>query len=118
MPRKSPHNAARHDVGGGELLTVRQIALRLGTTPSVVRARLFKGWKGEALMLPTGNRRKEGRPRTQTAVTAYALALKFGSRWPSTREIMAAFPMDETTATYWRNAIRIALEKRNGNRSS
>lgn len=109
--RKTGCHIQKHDVGDGEMLTTRQIAVRLGTTPATIRGRLAKGWKGEQLLLPTGAKRREGRPRTQTAVTAYALALRFGRKWPTTAEIQRAFPMDDTTAAYWRNAIRIALEK-------
>lgn len=111
MPRRSPKTAARYDVGHGEMLTIRQIALILKTTPGVVRSRVQRGWKGEQLLTPVGQRGNKGRPRTQTAVYAYTLALKFGRRWPSTREILDTIPVDDTTAMYWRAAIRDALIK-------
>lgn len=107
--RKPARNAARHDVGGGEKLTTREIAKVIGGTPQNVRARLSLGWKGEALVLPLGERRNAGQPRSETQVIAYKLALKFKRRLPSVAETMEVHPMDNTTATYWRNAITKAL---------
>lgn len=109
--RRSPETAKKYDVGGGEMLTVKEIAEVVGTTPGTIRFRLSKGWEGESLVLPKGERRKGGKPRTQTSVTAYTLALKFGRRLPSVEEIRETYPMSETTAMYWRNSIRIALQR-------
>lgn len=109
--RKLPRSAPRYDVGGGEQLTTREIAERIGGTQHNVRARLAKGWKGEALLTPIFERRKPGKPRAATAIVAYTLARTFGSRIPSTAEIQTLFPMEESTAAYWRNTIREALEK-------
>lgn len=109
--RKSPVTAKKYDVGYGEMLTVREIANVLGTSYGVVRARITKGWTGEQLLTPVGDRRRKSVPRTKTSVMAYTLALKFGRRVPTTKEIMDTYPMAESTAMYWRNAIKIALEK-------
>ena len=40
----------RHDVGGGRMLTVRQIALQSGCEPSAIYARLHRGVTGVALL--------------------------------------------------------------------
>lgn len=111
--RKTGRHVRKHDVGDGSMLTTRQIAVRLGTTPHNIRARLAKGWKGEELLTPIGERRRQGQPRTQTAVVAYRLALAFGTRRPTTEEIRKVYPMTESSACYWRNAITIALEREN-----
>ena len=109
--RQSPVTAKKYDVGDEEMLTVREIATVLGTSYGVVRARITKGWTGESLLTPVGERRRKSMPRTKTSVMAYTLALKFGRRVPTTKEIMDTYPMAESTAMYWRNAIKIALEK-------
>ena len=109
--RKLPSNAPRYDVGGGEMLTSREIAERIGGTQHNVRTRVAKGWKGEALLVPVFERRKPGKPRAATAVIAYTLARTFGSRIPTTKEIRDLYPMEESTAAHWRNTIREALEK-------
>lgn len=110
MPRVNT-KAERHHVGHGEYLTTREIAKVIGGTAHNVRARLAKGWKGEALVLPLGERRHPGVARTTTQIVAYKLALKFGRKIPTPKQIMAVHPMEETTATYWRNAITRALEE-------
>lgn len=108
--RRSPVTAKRYDVGDGTMLTCREIAMRVkGATQQTIRNRVNNGWKGEALLNPLDVRRNEGRPRTTTAVIAYKLARKFGSKLPTPAEIRSVHPMAETTATYWRNAIREAL---------
>lgn len=109
--RKSPVTAKKYDVGDGEMLTVREIANVLGTTYGVVRSRITKGWTGEALLTPVGQRRAKSRPRTKTSVMAYTLALKFGTRLPTADEIRQAYPMCEATAYYWRHTIQVALER-------
>lgn len=109
--RKSPSDAKLYDVGDGVMMTGRQIAEKIKSTNGTVRSRWAKGWRGPALLLPPGDRRKKSKPRTTTAVNAYALALRFGARVPTTREIHAVFPMCNASAMYWRNAIRAALEK-------
>lgn len=110
MPPRINSKAKKHHVGGNEWLTTREIAKVIGGTQHNVRARLAKGWKGEALVLPVGERRAPGRPRVMTQVVAYKLALKFKRRTPTVPEIMEVHPMAEETATYWRNAIIKALE--------
>ena len=114
--RKSPVTAKKYDVGYGEMLTVREIANVLGTSYGVVRARITKGWTGEQLLIPVGERRGKSKPRTQTAVVAYVLATRFKRRIPTTEEIKDTYPMAESTAMYWRNAIKIALEREARNR--
>lgn len=110
MTRRSPRNAPRYHVGGNEWLTSRQIARIIGGTPHNVRARIALGWKGEALLTPLGQRKRTGKPKGHTQVVAYKLALKFGRRIPTTKEIIAVHPMEESNACYWRNAIIRALE--------
>lgn len=111
--RKTGKHIPKHDVGDGTFLTTRQIATRLKTNPHTIRARLAKGWRGEELLTPIGERRRTGQPRTQTAVVAYKLALHFGRRRPTTEEIRKVHPMTESSACYWRNAITIVLERIN-----
>lgn len=93
------------------MLTTREIARVIGGTPHNVRARLAKGWKRSALVLPLGERRQQGLPRVNTQIVAYKLASKFKRRIPTVEEIMAVHPMNDKTAAYWRNAITRALEE-------
>ncbi|HRP74550.1 MAG TPA: hypothetical protein PKZ27_03080 [Rhodocyclaceae bacterium] len=109
--RKTGSHIQRHDMGDGQMLTTREIARVIGGTPHNVRARLAKGWKGEALLTPLGERRRIGKPKGQTQVIAYKLAVHFKHRIPSTKEIMTVHPMEESNACYWRNAIVRALEE-------
>ena len=111
ISRRPNSQAKRYDVGGGELLTTREIARIIGGSQHNVRQRIRQGWKGAALVLPLGERRRIGAPRVNTQVIAFKLAQKFGRRIPTVAEIEAAHPMDETTATYWRNAIIRAWEE-------
>lgn len=113
ISRRPPRTAKRYDVGDGEMLTVREIATILGTSVGTVRSRITKGWTGESLLLPPGDRRGKSKPRSQNTVVAYVLALRFGARLPTTKEIMETYPMAESTAHWWRHTIRAALERHN-----
>lgn len=103
--------AKKYNVGGGEMLTVREIARIAGTTAGTIRARLRKGWKGDSLVLPLGERRKEGQPRYPTQIVAYKLAMKFRYRVPTVEEIRAVHPMSEHNARFWRYSMRRAIEE-------
>lgn len=109
--RKSPCDAPLHDVGDGEMMTTRQIAEYIGGTQHTVRGRLLKGWRGEQLLQPLRERRKLGQPKGQTPVIAIKLALQFGWKAPSAAQVMEVHPMEQSTAAYWSNAYKHAIEQ-------
>lgn len=45
-----------YDVGGGKKMTAKEIAEAVGITPSTVRNRYARGWRGKDLLLPHNTR--------------------------------------------------------------
>lgn len=111
--RKTGFHVKRHDVGG-QMMTTREIAARIGGTTQTVRARLAKGWKGKELLMPINSRRSVGLPRVSTQIVAYKIARQFPDSVPTTAQIRAIHPMQVSTATYWRNAIMRAMRELDG----
>lgn len=111
--RKTGFHVKRHDVGG-QMMTTREIAARIGGTTQTVRARLAKGWKGKELLMPINSRRSVGLPRVSTQIVAYKIARQFPDSVPTTAQIREIHPMGASTATYWRNAIMRAMRELDG----
>lgn len=103
----------RYDVGGGEMLTVREIADLVGVNYGTIRQRISVGWEGPHLLLPKGDRRKPRKPRTRSMLIACTLAIEFGRRLPTTQQIREVFPMEADAAEDWRVVYKAALEKTN-----
>lgn len=49
--RKGP-SGKLYDVGGGRMISARQIALETGCQPTAIHARLERGWRGPDLLRP------------------------------------------------------------------
>ena len=93
-------------------LSIPQIAVVAGVTDPAIRQRIRRGWNGEQLCEPIGERpnAKRGEIRVPTMLTAVQLARQFRDRVPTVQEIRKAKPMSREAAVRWRQAIRTAFE--------
>lgn len=102
------------DCGEHGPLGVAEIARRAGVDPDTIRKRMREGVTGAALLAPKGRghtRVPQGAAEA-TLLTAARLALHFGERRPTVREILAVQPMSHQTALRYCRAMLRAHDER------
>lgn len=103
----------RHDCGKFGQLTVMQIVKLTGMSRSSIQRRIAIGLTGEKLCdVPKANCRKRVRDNINRPVASVALrlALAFGNKVPTAKQIQSVRPMSESAAKRWRRVYREIVE--------